>query len=121
MDLQEDCLAQVACHPFADLDRVVVVTDGKDGIQDRNAQHQEEGIHDHLHVLSNDALVDDALHQARDGQVHDNHGGQQHQRKGRLFPVRFEKAKEFGDLVHGLEDFFERFHRAGQCLDFVVA
>ncbi len=42
LDLEEDRLTHIAAHPFADLDRVVIVADGKDGIQDRNAQHQEE-------------------------------------------------------------------------------
>ena len=51
-----------------------------------------------LVVLVN-TLVDDALDQARDGQVHENQAGQQDQRHGRAFPIWFDKGEYFLDRV----------------------
>ena len=45
-----------------------------------------------------DALVDDALDQERDGQVHEDQRGQQNQRQGGASPVWFDKGEEFFNL-----------------------
>jgi len=45
---------------------------GKEGVDERDAQHQKRRPEDELRVLLGDPLVDDPLDQAGDGEVHED-------------------------------------------------
>ena len=101
LDRDEQRLAQIARHPLTHLNRVDVVADGEDRIEGRDDKHQQEGPPHHLHVAGNDALIDDTLHQSRDGQIQNDHHDQQKQRKNACLPVRSDETKQLEDLLHG--------------------
>ncbi len=67
--------------------------------QDGNTDHDGGGLQDDRLVVLVDALVDDPLDQARDGQVQEDQGGQQDQRQRGTFPIWFDKGENFLDRV----------------------
>ena len=109
MNLEKECFSDIPCCALANLDRVVVVPERKKHLQDGQAQHDDRRSGDHLHIILVDALVNDTLDQARDGQVNENHENQQQEGEDRIRPIGAQEGKELGDVLHtsSLREVFE--------------
>jgi hypothetical protein len=79
LNLANHCFAQVAGDALADLHGEQVVGDGEGRAQGGDGEHDQGGVEDDGLVVRGDTLIDDSLDQARDGQVHDHHRGEQRQ------------------------------------------
>lgn len=88
--------AQVARDAFTGQNRKIIVTERKQSACNRNAKHDRGSFVDNLVISGMDAIVNNPLHQARDGQIHEHHGGQQEQRALAGFNKVSEKGKVFG-------------------------
>ena len=100
LDLQKQRFAQIARHTLAHLNGEDVVGNRKQGLQDRDDQHDDGRADHHLHVFRRDALIDDALDQAGNSQVDQDDGDQEDQGDQASLPVGPYEAQEAGDMFH---------------------
>jgi hypothetical protein len=93
MHLADDGAAHICAHAHRHSHREQRVAHREQRTEDRSSQHQQRGGHDGSHILPGDALVNDALGQARDRQVGGDHAHQQQHRKNGVPLVGFDETK----------------------------
>ena len=94
LDPDEERLAQVASNALADAHREDVVGDRDDRAHRGDAEHRQRRLHDDGAVVLRNALVDDALHEPRDGEVERDQRRQHDEREHGEAPVGLHEAEE---------------------------